>query len=68
FVYKWYVVMRDWRVFLYLLFSNVVALGFGIALIATGNQVFHLFIGPASGVALLILAYVAWVKPLRNDA
>ena len=67
FVYKWYVVMRDWRVFLYLLFSNVVALEFGIALIATGNQVFHIFIGPASGVALLILAYVAWVKPLRYE-
>ena len=45
FVYKWYAVMKDWRVFLYLLFSNVVALGFGIALIATGNQMFHLFIG-----------------------
>ncbi len=67
FVYKWYAVMKDWRVFLYLLFSNVIALGFGIALIATGNQVFHLFIGPASGVALLILAYIAWVKPLRYE-
>lgn len=65
FVYKWYAVMKDWRVFLYLLFSNVVALGFGIALIATGNQVFHLFIGPASAIALLILGYVAWVKPTR---
>lgn len=63
FVYKWYVVMRDWRVFLYLLFTNVIALGFGIALIQTGNQVFHIFIGPASAIALLILGYVAWVKP-----
>ena len=66
FVYRWYAVMRDWRVFLYLLFSNVVALGFGIALIATGNQVFHLFIGPASAIALLILGYVAWKKPLQH--
>ncbi|MEL6939999.1 MAG: hypothetical protein AAFO84_12475 [Cyanobacteria bacterium J06598_1] len=65
FVYKWYVVMKDWRVFLYLLFSNVVGLGFGIALIATGNQVFHLFIGPAGGAALLILGYVAWTQPQR---
>jgi len=65
FVYKWYVVMKDWRVFLYLLFSNIIALGFGIALIVTGNQIFHLFIGPASGVALLILGYVAWIKPTR---
>lgn len=63
FVYRWYVVMRDWRVFLYLLFSNGLALGFGIALIATGNQVFHLFIGPSSAIALLILGYVAWIKP-----
>jgi len=65
FVYKWYAVMKDWRVFLYLLFSNVVGLGFGIALIATGNQIFHLFIGPAGAVALLILGYVAWVQPQR---
>ncbi|MEL6263194.1 MAG: hypothetical protein AAFR12_19220 [Cyanobacteria bacterium J06626_6] len=62
---KWYAVMKDWRVFLYLLFSNVLALGFGIALIATGNQVFHLFIGPLSAIALLILGYVAWVQPQR---
>ena len=68
FVYKWYVVMRDWRVFLYLLFSNVLALGFGIALIATGNQVFHIFIGPMSAIALLILGYVAWTKPKRYQA
>ncbi len=65
FVYNWYVVMRDWRVFLYLLFSNGLALGFGIALIATGQQVFHVFVGPASAIALLILGYVAWVKPKR---
>lgn len=65
FVYNWYVVMRDWRVFLYLLFSNVLALGFGITLIVTGQQVWHLFVGPASAIALLILAYVAWVKPTR---
>ena len=68
FVYKWYAVMRDWRVFLYLLFSNVLALGFGIALIATGNQVFHIFIGPLSAIALLILGYVAWIKPDRYNA
>ena len=63
FVYKWYSVMKDWRVFLYLLFSNVISLGFGIALINTGNQIFHLFIGPAGSIALLILGYVAWVRP-----
>ena len=66
FVYKWYAVMKDWRVFLYLFFSNVLALGFGIALIATGNQIYHLFIGPASAIALLILGYVAWVNPQRQ--
>ncbi|MBD1821221.1 hypothetical protein H6F51_01630 [Cyanobacteria bacterium FACHB-DQ100] len=65
FVYNWYVVMRDWRVFLFLLFSNVFALGFGVALIATGQQVLHLFVGPASAIGLLILGYVAWVKPKR---
>ena len=65
FVYKWYAVMKDWRVFLYLLFSNIVGLGFGIALIATGNQIFHLFIGPAGSVALMILGYVAWIQPQR---
>ena len=65
FIYKWYAVMKDWRVFLYLLFSNVFALGFGIALIATGNQVYHLFIGPLSAIALLILGYVAWVQPQK---
>lgn len=65
FVYNWYIVMRDWRVFLYLLFSNVFALGFGIALIATENQIFHLFVGPTSAIALLILGYVAWIKPQR---
>ena len=68
FVYKWYAVMKDWRVFLYLLFSNVIGLGFGIALIATGNQLFHLFIGPAGSAALLILGYVAWVQPQRHHA
>ncbi|EDX85947.1 hypothetical protein S7335_3650 [Synechococcus sp. PCC 7335] len=67
FVYKWFMVMRDWRVFLYLLFSNVIALGFGIALIATGNQIYHLFIGPASAIGLLILGYVAWVRPLQQS-
>ncbi|MEL6603329.1 MAG: hypothetical protein AAFP20_08925 [Cyanobacteria bacterium J06614_10] len=65
FIYKWYAVMKDWRVFLYLLFSNVFALGFGIALIATGNQVYHLFIGPLSAIALLILGYIAWVQPQK---
>ena len=65
FIYRWYIVMKDWRVFLYLLFSNVLALGFGIALIATGKQAFHLFIGPSSAIALLILGYVAWVRPQR---
>ena len=65
FVYNWYVVMRDWRVFLYLLFSNGLALASGIALIVTGRQVFHLFVGPMSAIALLILGYVTWVKPQR---
>lgn len=65
FVGKWYAVMKDWRVFLYVLFSNVLALGCGLALIATGNQVFHVFIGPLSAIALLILGYVAWRKPQR---
>ena len=55
FVYNWWVVMRDWRVFLYLLLSNVVALGFGIALIITGQQVLHIFVGLSSAVGLLIL-------------
>jgi hypothetical protein len=63
FVIHWYLVMRDWRVFLYPVLANVVALGFGIALIATDNQVFHLFIGSSSALGLLILGYVAWVKP-----
>ncbi|NEP17772.1 MAG: hypothetical protein F6J97_12850 [Leptolyngbya sp. SIO4C1] len=66
FVYSWYMVMRDWRVFLYLLFSNVIALGFGIALIVTEQQVLHLFVGPASAIALLILGYVAWIQPKRH--
>ncbi|MEL6814744.1 MAG: hypothetical protein AAFP03_08010 [Cyanobacteria bacterium J06598_3] len=67
FMYQWYTVMKDWRVFLYLLFSNGLALGAGIALIATGNQVFHIFIGPLSAIALLILGYVAWVNPERRE-
>lgn len=66
FIYKWYDVMRDWRVFLYLLFSNGIALGLGIALIVTGNQVFHIFIGPASALGLLVLGYVAWIKPQQS--
>jgi hypothetical protein len=36
--------MKDWRVFLYLLFTNILSLGFGIALIATGQQVFHVWL------------------------
>ena len=67
FVYHWFVTMRDWRVFLYPLLSNGVALGFGIALIATGNQVLHIFVGLFSAIALLILGYVAWKKPFRFD-
>ncbi|MEM9214518.1 MAG: hypothetical protein AAGD25_09250 [Cyanobacteria bacterium P01_F01_bin.150] len=66
FVYHWYVTMRDWRVFLYVVFSNILALAAGIVLIATGNQVWHVFIGPLSAIALLILGYVAWVRPYRN--
>lgn len=65
FIYNWYVVMKDWRVFLYLLFTNVLSLGFGIALIATGNQIFHVFIGPLAGIGLLTLGYVAWDYPRR---
>ncbi len=65
FVYHWFVTMRDWRVFLYPLLSNGVALGFGIALIATGNQVLHIFVGLFSAIALLILGYVAWEKPAK---
>ncbi|MDJ0706504.1 MAG: hypothetical protein QNJ46_24805 [Leptolyngbyaceae cyanobacterium MO_188.B28] len=63
FVIHWYWVMRDWRVFLYPLLANVIATGFGIALIASGNQIFHLFVGPSSALGLLILGYVAWTKP-----
>ena len=63
FVIHWYLVMKDWRVFLYALLSNFVALGFGIALIATGNQVFHIFVGFSSALGLLVLGYVAWRKP-----
>ena len=66
FITHWYQVMKDWRVFLYLLFSNVLALGFGIALIATERQFLHVFIGPLSAVGLLVLGYVAWVNPKRN--
>ena len=65
FVYHWFVVMRDWRVFLYPVLSNGVALGFGIALIATGNQVLHIFVGLFSAIALLILGYVTWTKPSK---
>ncbi len=65
FVYTWYKVMEDWRVFLYLLFSNVLSLAFGIALIATEEQVFHVFIGPASAIGLLILGYVTWIQPQK---
>ena len=68
FIYKWYVVMRDWRVFLYLLFTSVFALGFGIALITTDRQFFHVFIGPSSAMGLLVLGYVAWVKPQRHPS
>ncbi|MEL7085862.1 MAG: hypothetical protein AAF268_14035 [Cyanobacteria bacterium P01_A01_bin.3] len=64
FVYHWFITMRDWRVFLYPVLSNGVALGFGIALIATGNQVLHIFVGLFSAIALLILGYIAWEKPL----
>lgn len=67
FIFQWYTVMKDWRVFLYLLFSNVLALGFGIALIATNNQLLHIFIGPLSAIGLLILGYVAWVNPTRSQ-
>ena len=63
FVLHWYWVMRDWRVFLYFVLANVVATGFGVALIATGNQIFHLFVGPSSALGLLILGYIAWTKP-----
>ena len=66
FMYQWYGVMKDRRVFLYLLFSNVLALGAGIALINTGQQFYHLFIGPLSAIGLLVLGYVAWVKPLSH--
>ncbi len=63
FVLHWYWVMADWRVFLYPILSNGVALGFGIALIATGQQIFHIFVGLSSALGLLILGYIAWKKP-----
>ncbi len=66
FIYNWYRVMRDWRVFLYLILSNGLAIGFGIALIATGNQIFHVFIGPFNALGLLVLAYVAWIQPRKH--
>ena len=65
FVWKWFDVMGDKRVFLYFLLSNIVAVGFGIALISTGNQAFHLFVGPASAAGLLILTLIAWEKPKK---
>ncbi|MBC6479550.1 MAG: hypothetical protein GDA56_18980 [Hormoscilla sp. GM7CHS1pb] len=67
FVSHWYVVMRDWRVFLYVLFSNIITLGLGIALIVTGYQVLHIFVGLSSAVALLILGLVAWEQPRRRS-
>ncbi len=67
FVLHWYWVMRDWRVWLYLLFVNVGTLGLGIALIATGQQIFHVFIGPVSAAGLLVLGYVTWVQPERRQ-
>ncbi|MEL6224340.1 MAG: hypothetical protein AAFQ57_01220 [Cyanobacteria bacterium J06626_14] len=68
FVIHWYRVMRDWRVFLFPILANGITVAFGIALIVTGNQVFHLFVGSSSALGLLILGYVAWVKPNRFDA
>ena len=68
FVFNWYVVMRDWRVFLYVLFSNFMTIGFGIALIVTDNQVLHIFVGLSAAVALLILGYVAWEQPRRRSS
>lgn len=66
FIYHWYITMRDWRVFLYPVFSNILALGAGIALIVTGQQFWHIFIGPLSAIALLILGYITWVKPQQS--
>lgn len=66
FVYNWYKVTGDWRVFLYLLFANVLSVVAGIALIVTEQQFFHLLIGPLTSLALLILGYVAWVNPSRR--
>ncbi|WP_293111495.1 hypothetical protein [Moorena sp. SIO4G3] len=59
--------MRDWRVFLFPLFANLITVGFGIALIITGQQALHLFVGSPSAIGLLILGRVAWVKPKRHS-
>ncbi|ERN43081.1 hypothetical protein KR51_00001420 [Rubidibacter lacunae KORDI 51-2] len=66
FVWNWYIVMRDWRVFLYVVFANFMTFAFGIVLIITGNQVLHIFVGLSAAVALLILGYVAWVQPRQH--
>ena len=68
FVYKWHAIMKDWRVFLYFLFSNILAVGFGIALIATNNQLLHLFVGPLNASGLIVLGYLAWIYPQRHLA
>lgn len=68
FVFNWYVVMRDWRVFFYPLLSNVMTVGFGIALIVTGYQVLHIFVGLSAAASLLILGHVAWQQPQRHSS
>ena len=54
-LHLWWRAFHDWRLWLYPLFTVGLTTTFGALLNASGDQIWHLFIGPAGSISLLLL-------------
>jgi hypothetical protein len=59
----WWRCFHDWRLWLYPLFTVGLTTLFGALLNSSGDQLWHLFIGPAGSISLLLL----WLILRRAD-
>ena len=64
----WWRCFRDWRLWLYPLFTVGLTTLFGALLNSSGDQIWHLFIGPSGSLSLLLLWLILRRAELRMEA
>jgi hypothetical protein len=64
----WWRCFRDWRLWLYPLFTVGLTTLFGALLNSSGDQIWHLFIGPSGSLSLLLLWLILRRAELAMEA